>query len=181
MRAVLRSRLAVPRRFNSTSTPSPMQNPQVKKAVEGAQRMYQQGADVVKRVAGPVGDRVAGAFGGEKSDPICLRRPSSFSTAQTPRPDGLRSKLVVNVGWSLMTVTGYQEPLVYNARTVSSLLRQVYQTERLAPPLNIGTWASAYGQLLARGTNINFWREAVTNGQWAVVAIGVGDRLSPEG
>lgn len=69
MRATFRSRLVVPRRFNSTSTPS--QNPQVQKAVEGAQRVYQQGADAVKRVAGPVGDRVAGALGGEYLE-LCL-------------------------------------------------------------------------------------------------------------
>lgn len=65
MPPILRLRLALFPRFASTSTPSPSQNSKVQKAVESAQRVYQQGADAVRRVAGPMGERFGNALGGE--------------------------------------------------------------------------------------------------------------------
>ena len=65
MPPTFRPRLLVSRRFASSSTPSPSQNPQVQKAVEGAQRVYQQGTDTVKRLAGPLGERVGNTLGGQ--------------------------------------------------------------------------------------------------------------------
>lgn len=52
---------AVGRRANSTQAT----NPQVQKAVQQASQIYAQGAQTVKRVAGPVGDRVGSLLGGE--------------------------------------------------------------------------------------------------------------------
>ena len=72
----IRPRLVISRRFASSSTPSPSQNPQVQKAVEGAQRVYQQGTDTVKRLAGPLGERVGNALGGQPSSFVIHLSPS---------------------------------------------------------------------------------------------------------
>lgn len=51
-------------RFNSSSS-SPAPNPQVQKAVENAQKVLAQTSATVRRVAGPVGDKVGSALGGQ--------------------------------------------------------------------------------------------------------------------
>ena len=48
--------------MNSSS--APQVNPQVQKAVEAASKAYNTGAAHVKRVAGPVGEKLGGALGG---------------------------------------------------------------------------------------------------------------------
>lgn len=63
MRPTLRATRLAGRRLNSSS--APQVNPQVQKAVESASRAYAQGAAHVKRVAGPVGERIGSAMGGE--------------------------------------------------------------------------------------------------------------------
>ena len=65
-RPVLRSVRAAGRRANSSSSaPNPVQNEQVQKAVEQAQKVYAQGSAAVQKFAGPVGDRVGSALGCE--------------------------------------------------------------------------------------------------------------------
>lgn len=64
LRPVLRTLRLTARRANS-STPPIQQNEQVKKAVESAQKVYDSGAATLKRVAGPVGERVNNSVGGE--------------------------------------------------------------------------------------------------------------------
>jgi len=51
--------------MNSSS--APQVNPQVQKAVEAASKAYNTGAAHVKRVAGPVGEKLGGALGGRSS------------------------------------------------------------------------------------------------------------------
>lgn len=63
MRPTLRATRLAGRRLNSSS--APQVNPQVQKAVESASRAYNQGAATIKRVAGPVGERIGSAMGGE--------------------------------------------------------------------------------------------------------------------
>ncbi|KAK4683774.1 F-type H+-transporting ATPase subunit g, partial [Tremellales sp. Uapishka_1] len=116
------------RRFNST-TSSPLDHPQVKKAVEASQKAYQQSAETVKRVAGPLGERVGGMLG------------------------------------------GYRDPLVYNSKVFASICRQVYKTEKLAPPVHLSQWTSAYSSIYSRAVNINWWRETVRSGAWVGVAV----------
>lgn len=55
-------------RFNSSSSssaPNPAQNPQVQKAVDNAQNVLAQTSATVRRVAGPVGDKLCSALGGQ--------------------------------------------------------------------------------------------------------------------
>ena len=57
------------KRFNSStpsSSSSSSRNPQVQKAMEGAQKAFNQSAATVQRMAGPVGERVGSALGGEQ-------------------------------------------------------------------------------------------------------------------
>ncbi|KAK8865683.1 hypothetical protein IAR55_000828 [Kwoniella newhampshirensis] len=118
------------RRFNSSSSSSsPLNNPNVQKAVEGAQKAYAQSAATVKRVAGPLGERVGGLLG------------------------------------------AYREPVVYNAKVVSSLAKQVYKAEKLAPPLELSTWARAYSQIYSRAANVGFWKETLRTGAWAGLGV----------
>lgn len=63
---------------------------------------------------------------------------------------------------------------MYNAKVFSSLCRQVYQAERLAPPLDLSTWANAYSHIWARGTKLSWWRETLKTGAWAGIAVAVG-------
>jgi len=58
MRPTLRATRLAGRRMNSSSAP------QVQKAVEAASKAYAQSAATVKRVAGPVGEKIGGALGG---------------------------------------------------------------------------------------------------------------------
>jgi F-type H+-transporting ATPase subunit g len=62
MRPTLRATRLAGRRMNSSS--APQVNPQVQKAVEAASKAYNTGAAHVKRVAGPVGEKLGGALGG---------------------------------------------------------------------------------------------------------------------
>jgi hypothetical protein len=62
MRPTLRATRLAGRRMNSSS--APQVNPQVQKAVEAASKAYAQSAATVKRVAGPVGEKIGGALGG---------------------------------------------------------------------------------------------------------------------
>ncbi|OCF31908.1 F-type H+-transporting ATPase subunit G [Kwoniella heveanensis CBS 569] len=128
------------RRFNSSSSSSsssssgsPLNNPNVQKAVEGAQKAYAQSAATVKKVAGPLGERVGSALG------------------------------------------GYREPLVYNAKVASSLARQVWQAEKLAPPLDASTWARAYSEIWAKGTNGGYWKNLLKTGGWAGLGVAAAE------
>lgn len=67
---VARSVRTVGRRANSSSakTQSPLDHPQVKQAADQVSAVYNKGADAVKKVAGPVGDKIGSALGGKLSE-----------------------------------------------------------------------------------------------------------------
>jgi hypothetical protein len=65
--------------MNSSS--APQVNPQVQKAVEAASKAYAQSAATVKRVAGPVGEKIGGALGGRSCLIRQLRARSSQPSA----------------------------------------------------------------------------------------------------
>jgi len=70
-------------------------------------------------------------------------------------------------------IPGYREPIVYNAKVAASLMRQVYQAEKMAFPTSISTWANAYAQLTSRAASPNFWKETLKNGTWAGLGVAV--------
>jgi hypothetical protein len=73
--------------------------------------------------------------------------------------------------------TGYREPVVYNFKVFTSLCRQVYIAEKLAPPTNLSSWATAYAKIWSRATNPQWYRTIAQNGEWAKVGIYVGFNL----
>lgn len=83
-------------------------------------------------------------------------------------------KVLTNMVVTDRSHTGYRQPIVYNAKVFASLCRQVYQAEKLAPPTNLSTWASAYAHIWARGTNFGWWRETLRSGAWVGVGVVVG-------
>ncbi|ODO07298.1 F-type H+-transporting ATPase subunit G [Cryptococcus wingfieldii CBS 7118] len=115
------------KRFNSTSA----QNPNVQKAVESANKAYAQTAATVKKVAGPVGEKIGASLG------------------------------------------AYREPIVYNSKVVASIAKQVYQAEKLAPPLDLNTWARAYSEIYHKATNGGYWSTLLKTGAWAGLGVAV--------
>ncbi|BEI86990.1 hypothetical protein CcaverHIS002_0703360 [Cutaneotrichosporon cavernicola] len=65
----------------------------------------------------------------------------------------------------------YKKPLTYNWNVFTSLCRQVYQAEKLAPPTSLNQWASAYSQIFSAAASPAFWQKAMSNGQAAKIAV----------
>ncbi|GJJ08623.1 hypothetical protein Clacol_002842 [Clathrus columnatus] len=65
----------------------------------------------------------------------------------------------------------YREPLTYNLAVARELMKQVYTSERLQPPLSLRLWVDAYSTLSRRAQNPVYWREIIKSGQWAVVGL----------
>ena len=67
--------------------------------------------------------------------------------------------------------TAYKDPLVYNFKVFTSLARQVYIAEKLAPPTNLNTWINAYTKIWSSAVSPNYWKGIAQNGQWAKVGV----------
>lgn len=65
----------------------------------------------------------------------------------------------------------YRQPLIYNAEVARELLKQVYVAERLQPPSSLATITDAYSVLWGRAKNPQYWRDLLTTGEWARVAV----------
>lgn len=74
--------------------------------------------------------------------------------------------------WSELIVA-YGPRLRYNAQVFGSFWRQVYQAERLAPPLDAHTWTTAYSKLFHNATRASYWQGIAKSGAWAGVGIAV--------
>ena len=66
---------------------------------------------------------------------------------------------------------GYKDPLVYNFKVLTSLARQVYQAEKMAPPTNLSAYVNSYANIWSNAASADFWRGLAQNGQWAKVGI----------
>lgn len=69
--------------------------------------------------------------------------------------------------------SAYKQPVTYNWNVFTSLCRQVYQAEKLAPPTQLSQWASAYSQIFSAASSPAFWQKAMSNGQAAKIAVAV--------
>ncbi|KAH0833374.1 mitochondrial ATP synthase g subunit-domain-containing protein [Lanmaoa asiatica] len=65
----------------------------------------------------------------------------------------------------------YRQPLIYNAEVARELLKQIYIAERLQPPTSLATITDAYSVLWGRAKNPQYWRDLLTTGEWAPVAL----------
>lgn len=174
-RAALRRQLAqTQRRSASTSanggSSQPEMSPQVKAAVESAQKAYESAVGGAKRVAGPVGDSVGRLLGGES---FVFHKLVAAETSASVRLSQTHSRSCDG--------TGYREPLVYNWKVFTSLCRQVYIAEKLAPPTSLSTWVHAYAKIWSRATSPAYYRQIAQSGEWSKVAVYVSQRIFPNG
>lgn len=65
----------------------------------------------------------------------------------------------------------YAEPIMYNLRVAGSLAKQVYISEKLAPPTSFQTWVSAYRQIFQNLSSASWWTHTLPAGQWRRVAV----------
>jgi hypothetical protein len=49
----------------------------------------------------------------------------------------------------------------------------VYKAEKMAPPLQLGSWFSAYGSIVSNAANAGWWRKTVSSGAWVGVSVAV--------
>lgn len=66
---------------------------------------------------------------------------------------------------------GYREPVVYNSKVFASICRQVWQAEKLSPPLDLATWARAYSEIYAKASNGGYWKNVLKTGAWAGLGV----------
>ncbi|OWZ34505.1 F-type H+-transporting ATPase subunit G [Cryptococcus neoformans AD2-60a] len=66
---------------------------------------------------------------------------------------------------------GYREPVVYNSKVFASICRQVWQAEKLSPPLELATWARAYSEIYSKAVNGGYWKNVLKTGAWAGLGV----------
>lgn len=66
---------------------------------------------------------------------------------------------------------GYAEPVVYNARIVGNVFKQVYIAESMAPPKNINTVIESYKTMWSRLSDRTYFPKMLQSGQWKKFAI----------
>lgn len=69
--------------------------------------------------------------------------------------------------------TAYKQPLQYNWQVFKSLVKQVYQAEKLAPPTHLSQWTSAYSEIFHKAASKQWWSQVLSSGSWAKLAVGV--------
>ncbi|PWN18226.1 hypothetical protein BCV69DRAFT_239923, partial [Microstroma glucosiphilum] len=66
---------------------------------------------------------------------------------------------------------GYADPLIYNARFVGAVLKQVYIAESLAPPKSLNALTSSYKTLYSRVIDANYFPSLIKSGEWKKVGV----------
>lgn len=74
---------------------------------------------------------------------------------------------------ALNSASGYREPVVYNSKVFASICRQVWQAEKLSPPLELATWARAYSEIYSKAVNGGYWKNLLKTGAWAGLGVAV--------
>lgn len=164
------------RRFASQTSQSPSSSKQVQDALSVAQRLFASAG----RVLGPLGERAAGLLGC-----ACYSvQPSNFTADETvlscSHSQNIICLVFVSVAFSYtltfvldihMVLIAYRQPLIYNAEVARELLKQIYIAERLQPPTSFATITDTYSVLWNRARNPQYWRDLLTTGEWARVAV----------
>ena len=166
------------RRFASTTQTSQgaSNSKQVQDALGAAQRLLASAG----RVLGPLGERAAGLLGCAYHSflPSCsgLTKLYYFGFAlciylaspMFPLHFHASSSSVLDLRLARIA---YRQPLIYNAEVARELLKQIYIAERLQPPTSFATITDAYSVLWSRAKNPQYWRDLLTTGEWARVAV----------
>ncbi|CAK9782193.1 hypothetical protein CC85DRAFT_282208 [Cutaneotrichosporon oleaginosum] len=101
-----------------------------------------------------------------------VQKAVASANAALAQASAVVSRVTGPVGDKVGSMLGsYKQPIVYNFNVFTSLCRQVYQAEKLAPPTQLAQWASAYSQIFSAATSPAFWQKAMSNGQAAKIAV----------
>jgi len=65
----------------------------------------------------------------------------------------------------------YREPVVYNLAVLRELGKQVYISEKLAPPTNPQVIRQAYEEFYHKASDPSWWRSILESGEWKRYAI----------
>lgn len=65
----------------------------------------------------------------------------------------------------------YQSKVVYNARLVGALAKQVYVAEKLAPPTSVGEITTAWATALGKASSKDYWVKLQKSGEWKTFAL----------
>lgn len=67
--------------------------------------------------------------------------------------------------------------IIYNAKLVAALGKQVYIAEKLAPPTSLGEVVGGWATLWSRAKNVNYWAGLGKSGEWKTVAVYVSSAV----
>lgn len=67
--------------------------------------------------------------------------------------------------------SAYRDPVSYNLSVAREVLKQLYVTEKLAPPTSFAEIRSAYTSMFEQARQPSYWRELLQNGGWAKIGI----------
>lgn len=65
----------------------------------------------------------------------------------------------------------YREPIVYNLAVAREVAKQVYISEKLAPPTNLQDIRGAYEEFYNKASDASWWRSVLESGAWKKLAI----------
>jgi len=162
-------------------------------AFDKAQKTAVEVLTAAQKAAGPTGDRIASRLsctyrhlllemGGEQDgledtggsgdvDPPFLSfseaEPLSFLSFPSSSPSS----------FTLTWCPAISNSVIYNAKLVGALARQVYVAEKLAPPTSVGEIVGGWSTVWARGTSWDYWFHAKSSGEWKTLAIYVSLRF----
>ncbi|CAO1626358.1 unnamed protein product [Parajaminaea phylloscopi] len=66
---------------------------------------------------------------------------------------------------------GYAEPLIYNAKVVGHVAKQVYIAESLAPPTSFNVVRESLQTLYRRAIDGAYWQKLLRTGEWRKVGL----------
>lgn len=61
--------------------------------------------------------------------------------------------------------------MVYNAKVVAALARQIYVKENLAPPTSLSQVMTAYATAWSKATNPSYWSKLYSSGGWKTFGV----------
>ena len=157
-------------------------------AFDKAQKTAVEVLAAAQKAAGPTGDKIAsrlscaypnstvyqgrggwgwvGRYGrvGRCRSSLSLLLPFALSLSFKP-------KLTSSSFVSVRLISALNEFVIYNAKLVGALAKQVYVAEKLAPPTSVGEIVGGWSTVWARGTSWEYWAHVKKAGEWKTLAL----------
>ncbi|KAL7411011.1 hypothetical protein BDY24DRAFT_397367 [Mrakia frigida] len=96
----------------------------------------------------------------EKAQKTAVEVLAAAQKAAGPTGDKIASRL--------SSINSY---VVYNAKLIGALAKQVYVAEKLAPPTSVGEIVGGWSTVWARGTSWSYWGHVKSSGEWKPLAL----------